>query len=164
MSQIAKAIEIARQLEEVVSGLSIDQIGQHLDNAGLADVVRFQAELRELKDSLAESTKGTNKIYDLIRKSVVPTRMEDEGLESTRVTGVGTVSLQTEIYASIRGGMQEDAFQYLTDIGSDAIIKSTVNASSLKALAKQKIQEGDPLSDEYFNITVGSVAQIRKAK
>ena len=119
----------------------------------MADIVeRFSAVKAELQ-----------KLYDFVRFTFVPGVMEDEGIESAKVEGVGRVYLNSDVNVSIRTGKSEDAQVWLVDSGNGDLIKETVNSSSLKALVKSMMKKGEEVPAEIFNVSPYTRAQIAKS-
>lgn len=116
----------------------------------------------QLKDA-KEVTSGIQAEFDLLRKGVLPEKMEDFGFDSVNVAGIGRVSLRAELYASILADQKEAAFAWLSEHGHGALIKDTVNPSSLKAFIKEQMQLGEQFPEEIFSVTPYMMATITKA-
>lgn len=106
--------------------------------------------------------KELQKGFDFVRFVALPKIMEKEDIESGRVAGVGTISLISDLNASINGDRKEEAFEWLRDHGHGDLIQPTVNSSTLKAFAKGQEKAGDPLPRELFNISFNTRAQVTK--
>lgn len=159
LERLAAAIALTQELS---NRLKVEEIDTAVKKAPLAELARLHAVFRESIDSLGEAKSTLQKTFDWLRISQIPERMEAEELESISIEGVGRLYLTTQFMASIKGGAKDGAYQYLTDHGHGDIIQSTVNASSLKALAKQKMKDNDPLPSELFNVNINTAAVIQK--
>ena len=62
------------------------------------EMVNVRAKLDQAKAVAAELQKE----FDDLRKVQLPEAMEAAGMESTRLPNIGTVSIRTDAYASIR--------------------------------------------------------------
>lgn len=122
---------------------------------------RFRELQYELKESKAKSAE-IQKEFDYLRKAVLPEKMEELGFDTVNITGVGRISLRAEIYASIIADQREAALTWLSENGHGALIKDTVNASSLKALMKEQIGLGEIFPEEIFNCTPYTMATLTK--
>ena len=130
--------------------------------------IRLLAERMVTVKSALESAKAAvaelQKEFDDIRKFQLPEAMEAEGMESTRLPDVGTVSMRTDAYASIKGGCQDEAYQWLRDNGYGDIIKDFVHSSTLKAFLKEQFREGQELPELLFSFSPYSYVAITKTK
>ena len=102
------------------------------------------------------------KEFDELRKVALPDAMEDAGLESVRITGVGTVSLRTDAYASIVSGQTAAAYQWLAENGHEDLVKEYVQPSTLKAFLKEQNVNGEILPEELFKFSPYTYASITK--
>lgn len=127
------------------------------------DVVREMRALRDAKDAADLVAKELGRRYDYLRLALVPERFDAEGLQNLKIEGVGRISLRGDIYASIRPGQQDDAFQWLDDNGRGDLVKKTVNASSLKATLKTMMQNGEDIPEDLFKAEPYTMATITKA-
>ena len=119
-----------------------------------------------LKDQLADMKATTAEVqneFDMLRKGVLPEKMEEWGFDTVNVTDVGRISLRAELYASIIKDQKEAAFAWLAENGHGALIKDTVNASSLKAFIKEQLINGEIIPEEIFSVSPYTMATITKA-
>ena len=124
------------------------------------EMVNVRAKLDQAKAVAAELQKE----FDDLRKVQLPEAMEAAGLESTRLPNIGTVSIRTDAYASIRGGQQDGAYQWMKDNGFGDLIKDFVHSSTLKAFLKEQFREGEDLPEEIFSFLPYSYVAITKSK
>ena len=119
---------------------------------------RLQAEYAIAKDTAALIYAE----FELLRKNVLPQVMEDMGLDTAKVSGVGRIQIGQQ--ASAKQLDKPGLLQWLADNGHDAIIAETVNASTLASFMKAQIAIGDPIPDEEIvKFTVYDVASVVKA-
>lgn len=123
---------------------------------------KFRELQAALKDSKAVSSE-IQKEFDYLRKSILPDKMEELGFDTVNITGVGRISLRAEMYASIVAEQKEAAFAWLSENGHGALIKDTVNASSLKAFMKEQINLGEIFPEELFNCSPYTMATLTKS-
>lgn len=145
----AQVTALQFQLTRFLDGFSYRSL-EELEITELAALQnRLKQDIEAIK--LVESTLG--KYYDNIRKSKLPDLMFEQDVKGIVVAGVGRVSLVDDVYASIKSNQQSEAFQWLDDHGHKDLIRETVHPSSLKALMKSKIKEGEEVPEELFNVT-----------
>ena len=145
---------------EITATVVDDIMGEHHT---LQSAIKRQAELRAKLDEIEEVTKLMNKEYDRLRTGIVPEKMDEEGLTTITIKGIGRVSLTGDVYASIPAEVRDDAWDWLRDHGHADVIKETINASTLKALMKSFIKEGVPFPEDLFKVTPFTRASITKA-
>ena len=71
--------------------------------------------------------------------------MEEMGLESARIKGVGTLSLATDAYCTTPADARLDLQEWLRAHDAGDLIQETVNASTLKAFCKEQIGKGNDI-------------------
>lgn len=119
-------------------------------------------ELKLHKEGLEADLKEVNAEYDFIRMALIPERFEDEAIGKMTVNGVGTVSISHDMYVSLKADRKADALQYLKDIGKGSIVQESVNSSTLRAVVKQMVKDGEQVPDELFNVHPFARASITK--
>lgn len=115
-------------------------------NAAVAARVLFV--LKEAYAQLDAATKQLYAIRDLLDKTIVPTKMDAEGVDMVRVPEIArSFSKQNKMSASLID--KEKGFEWLRSIGQGDIIQETVNAGTLAAFVRNMIiEEGvDPPED-----------------
>lgn len=161
-SVLARIATITAQLRSVCDLYSVEAVGDKMRAADIKTLAMVHQNLNDLTDEIDEARKVLSKTYDWLRHSLMIDKMDDAGLESFSVAGVGRVYIQSSLNASIRAGAKEGAYEWLGDHGHGDLIQETVNSSSLKALAKAKIQDNDPLPEELFNVSPKTFVVIQK--
>jgi hypothetical protein len=78
-------------------------------------------------------------LYNRLRFTTVPSRMEDEGITNIGIEGVGRTHLEDDIRVAVA---DSDALrQWLTDNEKEDIITETVNAQTLAAFLRNRMKE-----------------------
>lgn len=119
-----------------------------------------------LRDKLAETKSEqteAQKNFDELRKHELPELMEDLDIESVRLKGIGTVSLATDAYTSLKKENKAAGFAWLTKHGFGDIIKDDVNSSTMKALLKDLSRQGIDFPTDIFKFTPFTYAKITKS-
>lgn len=133
---------------------------EQMDVKRLAEIfVTYKDQLTDMKaaQSLVQAE------FDTLRKIVIPAKMEEVGFDTVNISGVGRISLRAEIYASIIKDQKDEAYAWLAANGHGALIKDTVNSSSLKAFCKESMINGVELPDDIFSVTPYTMATLTKA-
>lgn len=125
-------------------------------------LIKSMSTLKEKLDKLRAEKTAIQKEYDYLRLNCLPGAMDEEELDTLTVTGVGRVSLTSDLYASIPAGTKPEAWQWLRDNGHGYLIVETVNAGSFKAACKQMIKKGEQIPEDLFKITPYTRASITK--
>jgi len=133
-----------------------------MNEMNVTELAQLFKSYKEELDLLKASTSAVQKEFDILRKEVLPEKMEETGFDNVKVTGVGRISLRAEMYASIKADHKEQAYEWLVSEGHEDLIKPTVNASTLKAFCKEQISEGVELPDEFFSVTPFTMATLTK--
>jgi len=140
----------------------INMLMMNVPHLSLQETVRAMKIIRDLLDDVKSVKAMLEKAHDKIRLEHVPAKMETEGVERVSYADIGRVGLTADLYASIQKDRKGDAYEWLKDHGHGDLIKPTLNASTLKALAKEMIKAGSELPDDLFNITPFTRASITK--
>lgn len=162
-SRLDKAELLLHALSGVLTDYDAEQYEDKLRELQLKDLAALQKRYQDLDES-AKAVKATfYKFFDFIRTNVLPERMEEEGFEGGfKIEGVGRVNLLSDVYCSVPAPMKPKAYEWLEDNGHGDLIQPTINSSSLKALAKRKMRDSDPLPEEYFKVTPYTKTSITK--
>jgi len=128
----------------------------------LTDLIREMNRVQQEKDQLEETLKKVNSRFDHLRLAAIPNKMDEEGIPNITIEGIGRVSLTSDAYVSIKAGMKDQAWQWLSDNGHGDLITETVNPSSLKAAVKQMIGKAEEVPEDLFNVTPFTRASITR--
>jgi hypothetical protein len=176
MTETKKATEILerrviRELSAQVTALQfrlnrfLDEFSyESLDELEITELAALQNRLKQDIEALKLAESSLGKYYDIIRKHKLPELMFAQDVKGIVVSGVGRVSLVDDVYASIKSNQQSEAFQWLDDHGHKNLIRETLHPSSLKALMKSKIKEGEEVPEELFNVTPITYTKITTEK
>lgn len=124
-----------------------------------ADMKQAQIKLEDCKAAQSEA----RQIFDDLRLKKVPEMMAACQVGTTVFPGIGRLQTASDLYASTKKGMKEEAKTWLRDCGYGEMIVETYNSSSLKALFRRMIKDGSFPPDEIFNVTPFTRASIVKA-
>ena len=137
-----------------------------MDEGANMKLAEIAAEYKAIKEALEEAGEVKTilqKISDSYSKHILPARMEEEGIETVRIEGVGRLQTKSDIYCSCPAPNREALQDWLVDHGHGSLISQSVNASTLKAFIKEQMKEGNPVPDDLLNIEPYNMAVIVKA-
>jgi hypothetical protein len=127
------------------------------------DLITAMVRLREQKDNAEEHAKAIAREYEFITKTAIPEKFAEDGIKNINVEGIGRVQLRADIYASVKSGAKEQAYAWLSDVGSGDLIQPSVPPSTLKAFLKGRLKAGEDIPEELFNVNPFQQASITKA-
>ena len=123
--------------------------------------------LRDLKSAYKAASDAKTALgaeIDFLAKNKMVEVMDEMGVSSLNLKGIGRLSIRGDAYCSVVGGMKEDLFQWMRDNGFDSLISETVNSSTLKAFIKEQTIEGNDVPDETIvKFTPYSMVSLTKA-
>lgn len=125
----------------------------------------YASRMKELQaeyDELHEKMKIINAEYDDLRLKKIPELMSEMEIRTVTFEGIGRVQTAGDMYASIKADVRGEAYSWLRDHGFSSLITETVNASTLKAFAKEQTKKGEELPEDLFSITPFTRASIVK--
>ena len=162
-TKLDKIEELLKVAYSLLDDMTVSNQENNIKAMSIKDVAFLMKRFQDL-DGLSKDIKAQfYKLFDFIRIGVLPDKMESEGYEGgLKITGLGRISLTSDVHASIPAENKNDAYLWLSDHGHD-LVTETVNASSLKALAKRLMRDGEPLPEELFKITPFTRASITKS-
>jgi len=117
---------------------------------------------REQLDDVKADSAALQKEWDSLRKKWLPEKMEEMGIESVRIEGVGTVSERTDAYCTTPAKNKQALMIWMIENGHEDLISETINASTLKAFMKEQILEGNDVPDEIVSFTPYTYVAITK--
>jgi len=147
--------------QDAVHGLTVEALMEDTKGLMAVDSVHLMAVLQELNEMADGVKKTIGKAYDHTRVAVVPAKMDEEGLDNMTVTGVGRVSVTSDIRASTAD--KHGAYLWLEEHGHGDVIQETVNAGTLKAILRRRMRDGLEIPESLFKVTPFDRASITKA-
>ena len=133
-------------------------------NKGNAAIVALAKEfraLRDTKDRLEAELSACNASLKKIAEDKLPTMLDDNDVENIKIDGVGTIFQQIEVYPSIKKEDEPKFHEWLRTTDRGDIIKSYVFPMTLKAVAKELIEQGEELPD-WFKVLKVPTAKLRR--
>lgn len=142
--------------------MSEDEEKNYYEGWTLPQLANEMVAVRERLDQKKHEQAEIQKLYDLLRKKLVPETMENMGIQTVKLTGIGRLSLRAEAYASFAKDKKQEAMQWLVDNGHGDLIKEEVNSSTLKAFLKECMREGEEFPDDLFRFDPYMQATVTK--
>lgn len=130
----------------------------------LGEVAELFIAIDEAADRLDAANKTMQQLLSFTREVSLPERMDEEMTKSFSATSGDQVVRTTRLFASIATGKTDEAMDWMRKNDMAALIKETVNSSSLSAAAKELIENGQELPDDLFTTYMKNGVSIRKAK
>ncbi len=137
---------------------------EDLEKKTIKELIYFQFNLENLTAKLKEGKALIENQLTRIKKDVLPEKMDEEGIKSINIQGIGAVRVQGDVYANIKSDKKEEAFEWLCDNGHSGLVNKSVNGNSFAALARKYHKEGEEMPEELFSITPYSKTIITKSK
>lgn len=118
-----------------------------------ADMARAFVAVRKLKDLLKENESKFGALYSLLAEVLLPEAIEKSGQTHVPLAEGWRVGVSQTLRASIPPGTKQEAWQWLRDNGLSELITETVNAQTLSAAAKARLEDqGLDLPADLFNV------------
>lgn len=132
-------------------------------NNKIVDLAKELLELKIAREALVDEAKLKYARIEEISKFELPALFDDDGISTITIEGVGRVTLQSGVFASIIEDNKADAFEWLRNTGKGSLITEVVNATTLKAAVKQWLISGEPIP-ECFKVTPYTAAVLTPTK
>jgi hypothetical protein len=137
------------------------------------DALRLMDTVFKHKEKVAEHVKSPiEKIYDILRFTVVPEVFADNELTTMTLEGVGRCNIMDDIAVVMLGEDKAEKeahktafYQWLIDNELEDLITQTVNAQTLAAFVRRQLQskDGKKLPYDHIKITPVTRAQITRS-
>lgn len=157
---------MAEALAESADALAAER----LDAAeNLESIVSEMISLRDQVDATEEMLKQVKAAYDDVRKRRLPEKMQELGLVGPTGRGSFThssganVSLRVKVQATVKKDDRDATYAWLKENGHASLIQETVNAQTLGAFVRERLEDGEPLPPGVSTF-VETIAVITKPK
>lgn len=127
----------------------------------ITDAAKRLADVREVKANLEAQLKEVNKEKEDLEARQLPKLMDEQEIEKLTIEGVGTLYLESGVYAYIMAADRGIANDWLRSNGHGDIIKETIHHGTLKSWVKEQLGNGQPVP-EFFNAKPIQTARIRR--
>lgn len=122
----------------------------------------------DLQEAHSSAKEAANTIYrelDNLKRVVIPQALEEDNIASIDVLLHDGQRRKLTVLDQISVKQKDPVglAMFLRENDAEELIKPTVNSSSLGAWVKERLKSGDDLPNECIDISIYSVASIRKA-
>jgi hypothetical protein len=117
----------------------------------------------KMLDWFEDTVKAVRKEAAKAKEVYLPEKFHEEEI-TTFNTDRYRVSCSDRVFASITDNEDGKAFDWLRENDYGALIKPTVNASSLSSVAKELLESGRELPDDMFRVHNKSIVSITVKK
>jgi hypothetical protein len=162
-------VELPIQIKNTLKNLGADvevmleTLSKDIKKMGAVDMAFSMDYIRQLKDLIDLFEKPINIFYNSLRMGALPDAMDAEGVQTVKITNLGTLYITSDVGVTVIKGKTEDSFKWLKSHGLEDIIKRTVNSSTLKATMKVEMGKGTKIPEDIYKITPMSRAAIKKS-
>ena len=130
----------------------------------LADVAQCMATLREEHTIEKSIAAATWREHEYLAKNVLPEMMEQMGITSVNLDGIGRLEIRHDASCSVPKENKESVYDWLRNNGYEELIVGTVNSSTFKAQVKKFIKDGEDFPMELINFSPFDNAVLTRVK
>lgn len=128
----------------------------------MSRLVHEYRSLRDEKDAVEERLKAINGRISALREKELPGIMIDNEIQKMSFKGVGTIYLETDVYAHIRADDKPEAFAWFHNNGLGDLITETINWRTLRGWVKDRQESGEEVP-EFCNAKPMTTATLRRS-
>lgn len=110
------------------------------EQQNIAELAASIKNLREKLDEAAKVKAELQKHYDFLTIDIVPDRMDEEGMDAVRVSGVGRLQTTADIRCSCPAKNREALIEWFENNGLFTMVTNTINSSTLKAFVREQMK------------------------
>lgn len=159
-AQIAMAAETIRKATPAIRA-ELDRCKR----TGATTTARAYVVLHRIMAKLADDIKPLETLYNEQKGDAIPGTFEDEGVTSIPLSEGFRVGTLLQFRASIKEGRRDEAYAWLRGNGHPDIISSTVNSSTLAAVAAELLKDHcRELPSELFTVAIISNTSVTATK
>ena len=129
----------------------------------LVNIVQLLSSARSALDRTESIAVEMRKAYDHLSIEVLPDRMDEEGITTMNIKGIGRLQLAPNIRCSVPAANKSKLQEWLRDNGQGSLVSPTVNSSTLKAFVKEMIKEDGDWPESLLTVHAYSRATIVKS-
>jgi hypothetical protein len=128
--------------------------------------LELATKVKDLKATIAEQESATKKVkeeLDRLQLNIIPAKMEDEGVSTVNVKGVGRITVTTQMRTNVPSDNVPALKKWMRENGYGGLISEVINSSTLKSWIKERIQESEEYPADLINIYAFDQASLTKA-
>ena len=142
-----------------------------LDNLGeLSDLLSEWEIAKDLLSKSEETLKDLKRRVEEYSEELIPSLMFNLGLEEVKTKDGNKVTVEKQYFAKIPEKFKSEALNWLIQNGMGPVIKEKVvrtegvHHSTLKAIVKERYENGEDIPEDLFGIFVKNVTKVTKNK
>jgi hypothetical protein len=128
--------------------INLELVNESYSGKSVPEMAAMMKELKERAEKADRIAKDLKAELDHVRTNIIPDAMDDLGVSSMNIKGVGRLTITGDARVNTVGGMKEALFEWLNENDFSELITEVVNASTLKAFYKEQKEAGNPLPPE----------------
>lgn len=119
-------------------------------------------DLKEQIKALEDAVKPLKKEYEELTRTIIPQKLEQEGLSTVNIKGLGRITVTQQMSVSVLKDNQALLRKWMRDHGYGELVVETINSSTLKAWLKERIEAADDYPADLLNIFAYEQASLTK--
>ena len=159
LTRIEEIVSYLSKIDNAVASVLPDIITHH----PLGDAVDAVSDLDVVVTALEKAVSGVKGRVSYAKEVSMPVRMDADKVKTFN-TDRYRVTRTARVFASILSDKVQSAYEWLRKHQYDALIKETVNSSSLSAAAKELMESGRELPEDLFRVHLKDGVSITKKK
>ncbi len=164
-ARVPNAIEYLRRYNEWLE----TQVRNEKKTLTPMSALRLMDQIFRHKELVSEHIKSpVEKLYDIMRFTVVPEVFADNDITTLTLEGIGRCNIMDDIQVSMAGDSKDEKeahkqafYEWLRKNELEDIITQTVNAQTLAAFVRRQLQSKDGLKLPYDLIKVNPVTRAQ---
>ena len=131
----------------------MDEYSDKYAGMSLKDTAICMAKLREQHTLEKATAAAVWREHEYLAKNVLPEMMEEMGITSVNLDGLGRLEIRHDASCSIPPENKLDVYDWVRNNGYEDLIQGTINSSTFKAQVKKWIKDGEdfPMDLIKFN-------------
>ena len=130
------------------------------EEMNLKELAAQAQQTRYQYDQLKKQSGQLWRELETLQRKWMPDKMEELGIESVRLDGIGTISLRYDAHCTTPAKNKHLLMEWLEAHGHADLINETVNGSTLKAFMKEQMLEGNPIPDDIVKFEPYTLAVV----
>jgi hypothetical protein len=121
------------------------------DSMKVKDLAAELKRLKETAEEIGRLAKIYGAEYKFLSESVLPEVMDEQGIQTMKIEGVGRLQLASDIQCNVLAANRDSLKEWLVENGHASMVSETVNVSTLKAFIREqmKAEAGMPTSIQH---------------
>lgn len=128
------------------------------------ELSRALVSLRSFKEQIDATFKGFNETYNDLKDRRLPEAFEKAQIPHINLDEGFRVGVSHSVRASVRANMKEEAIKWLNEHQLGDIVSSTINASTLSAVARTMAEDNRQLDESIFHVYIQPTTSVTKTK